>query len=1275
MTTLIGTLCDLPWLSWQSLWWLGMCSGGLVMGLLMWLWQTATRSQDKASADRYQALVLATAQVVWLVDANGKAISTTTGWQLLTGQRMPDLQGDGWLEAIHPDDRDRVQHAWHTAVTTRCLYDVKCRITTGEGDTRHLHIRGVPVLFPSGDVREWVGTCTDITEQTLAEQALRQKEAQYRSIFESVNDALHVFDVETGLLVEANPAAHKMHGYTYEEFLQLHPAQFIHPDSHHLFQEFLTAVHAGRSFYCEAKNVRRDGTVIDIDVRGTGFLYNNKFHVLSIVRDITEAKRAEAERQRAELALRSSEERLRSLLACLPVGVYTATPEGQCTWVNPKLEDIAGFTLEEALGDGWAENIHPDDLETVLSGWKAYTSTGRSYPVEYRRYHSDGSLRWVRNNTAPLFSLQGDMIGHVGVITDITEQRRIEDALQRSEERLRLTLDFNNIGIWEWDLQSNTMIWNDNHFRLMGLEPGESKVIYHVWHDRIHPDDLERVDQAIDSALINQTDLDVEYRVVYPDGTVHWVVDRARGVYTPDGKAVQMLGIVIDITDQKQVELALRQNREQLRLVMQHMPVMLDAVDEAGNIILWNKECERVTGYTADEIVGNPTAFELLYPDADYRQSMLTEWARRGNNYRNWDWVVTCKDGTLRTTSWSNISDMVPISGWGTWGIGIDITEQKQAEAALRAERDLLDGIMNTSVTAIVVIDPQGKVLFANTQAEKILGVTTEELTQRRYNSAEWQPTALDGSLWTDEQQPFHRVITTGEPVFDVQHTIVRPDGTRCYLSVNGAPIKDAQGNIQRLVFSVSDITDRVMADLALRDSKAQFQAFMDYSPTAAWIDTIDGYIVYVSQSYAHMSPFPTQDFIGKHITDLFPPETAQAYLAEIHQVAQTKQALEKIQVSPRADGSMGEFLVYKFPIPSNSGQLLVGGVAIDITDRRQAEEKLRQQEKNFRALAENSPDIIERFDTQKRHTYVSPALEALTGIPQQAFLGKTCRDLGLDEAMVTTWETAFHATLATKQRQSIEFELPLKDGLHYYEAVLTPEFGDDGEVASILSIARDVTDRKRSEHQIRASLREKEVLLKEIHHRVKNNLQIVDGLLQMQCRRTQNAQAVTILRDSRNRIASIALVHEKLYRSEDLANINFAQYIPDLTAHLFDSYLVDSSTIRFYTQIDDITLDIDIAIPCGLIINELVSNALKYAFPEQPQGAIWVKFFADDRTLTLIVQDNGVGLPASFNLNNPHSLGLTLVQGLVDQLDGSLEITSQAGTTFHITFPWKGTQ
>lgn len=211
---------------------------------------------------------------------------------------------------------------------------------------------------------------------------------------------------------------------------------------------------------------------------------------------------------------------------------------------------------------------------------------------------------------------------------------------------------------------------------------------------------------------------------------------------------------------------------------------------------------------------------------------------------------------------------------------------------------------------------------------------------------------------------------------------------------------------------------------------------------------------------------------------------------------------------------------------------------------------------------------------------------------------------------------------------------------------------------------------RRRAEAQLKASLQEKEVLLKEIHHRVKNNLQIISSLLNLQAAYLKDNQALEIFKESQNRIESMALIHEKLYQSKDLAKIDFSDYIQDLVINLFCAYEVHSDAITLKLNIGDVFLGINAAIPCGLIINELVSNSLKYAFPAGRLGEICIDLHSvSDNKFALTVSDNGIGFPKELDFRNTESLGLQIVIDLITQLSGTIDIDSNKGTKFKIIF------
>ena len=225
-------------------------------------------------------------------------------------------------------------------------------------------------------------------------------------------------------------------------------------------------------------------------------------------------------------------------------------------------------------------------------------------------------------------------------------------------------------------------------------------------------------------------------------------------------------------------------------------------------------------------------------------------------------------------------------------------------------------------------------------------------------------------------------------------------------------------------------------------------------------------------------------------------------------------------------------------------------------------------------------------------------------------------------------------------------------------------------ENKNLLIIAeKEIESRKNAENKIKLSLEEKNILLQEIHHRVKNNMQIISSLLNLQTRYVDDEEAVNVLKESQNRVRSMAMIHEKLYQSNDLSHINFVDYIQSLVSNLFYSYNIKNLQIKSILEIDDIRLNMETAVPCGLIISEIVSNSLKYAFPNEMHGEILVSLKSVEDGYELIISDNGVGLPEELDFDNNKSLGLILVKSLTEQIDGEITIHRNHGTEFKIRF------
>ncbi len=325
-----------------------------------------------------------------------------------------------------------------------------------------------------------------------------------------------------------------------------------------------------------------------------------------------------------------------------------------------------------------------------------------------------------------------------------------------------------------------------------------------------------------------------------------------------------------------------------------------------------------------------------------------------------------------------------------------------------------------------------------------------------------------------------------------------------------------------------------------------------------------------------------------------------------------------------------------------------------------------------FRALLDAAPDPMVVVDGDGRIVLLNIQARKVFGYEPEELLGQPV------ELLVPQRHRERHAGhrkryMREPRRRPMGLGLALfglrKDGSEFpVEVSLSPIQTAGGML--VTAAIRDITDRRMVETELRASLDEKEVLLKEIHHRVKNNLQIVSSMLNLQLDQLSDAASRDHFKESQTRVRSIALFHEKLYQSKNLARIDIADYLRGLTTDLLTTYGVNPDDVALTVGADDVPLSVDAAISCGLIVNELVSNSLKHAFEGRARGRIRVDLHAENAHVKLEVADNGVGIPADLDFRNPATLGLKLVCIFTEQVGGSIELDRREGTRFVIRFP-----
>ena len=330
--------------------------------------------------------------------------------------------------------------------------------------------------------------------------------------------------------------------------------------------------------------------------------------------------------------------------------------------------------------------------------------------------------------------------------------------------------------------------------------------------------------------------------------------------------------------------------------------------------------------------------------------------------------------------------------------------------------------------------------------------------------------------------------------------------------------------------------------------------------------------------------------------------------------------------------------------------------------------------EERFRLLLESAPDGIVVVDSTAKIVIVNLQTERLFGYTRQELIGQPVETL-VPERFRESHKGDRRAYEADPKLRPMGAGPALtgrrKNGTEFpVEISLSPLVTEQGRL--VISIIRDITERRRAEEIIRASLREKEALLKEIHHRVKNNLQVTSSLLRLQATAIEDPDARKMFEETENRIRSMALVHEKLYQSPNLSRIDFADYVRSLGELLLRASAITPGNVTLRVNGPEIFLSIEAAVPCGLIVNELLSNALEHAFPHDGRGHIDVQLHErPDGWIAFSVRDDGVGMPESFDWSHTETLGLRLVQGLVQQIDGKMRLEPRrSGAELTITFP-----
>lgn len=785
--------------------------------------------------------------------------------------------------------------------------------------------------------------------------------------------------------------------------------------------------------------------------------------------------------------------------------------------------------------------------------------------------------------------------------------------------------------------------------------------------DFCHPDDMAGIFETAKKLRQQKTPQSHTYRYYHPLKGLCWLEEKIYPQFDRSGRYAANLGIIRDVTDKKEKESALLQRRDEaltesqgnLRMLIDSSLDMICASDNDGIITEFNTAALETFGYTRAEILGQPVS--ILYAEPNSRTDITN--LLKKPPYRFAGEVLNKRKNGEIFTAYLSASALRNARGEviGAMGVSRDITTLKQAEQELKISEQKYRAIYNQAHIGMALVDIDGeKFIDTNNRLADMLGYSRDELLGR---SVESFRVLGDLSRLPKGKEFIRRGF---ERIID-EHRYYKKDGTEIIVNIMVTLIRNQQNEPQYFIYVYEDITPKRKAEEQIRLQSAKLNAIFESTSHMIWSCDKElrltsfnhNQALWLKEQYGVTAFVGMSMVSGKMVSD---NAYNQFWIDKAERVfAGEPQQFETEVITPAGRTVYREIFIN--PIYNERNEVVeMSCIAHDVTEKKIADDKLIASEQKNRAIINALPDIL--FTLTKDGVFVDARArnDADFFMPREFFIGKNIKTVfpgELGKAFSKNIKTA----LSKNSVVEFEYDYVHNNEHRYYEIRYAKINANECMV-----ISRDITDKKTAEQKMRASLKEKEVLLKEVHHRVKNNLQVISSILNLQSSYIKDAKILEILHESQNRIKSMAFVHESLYQTKDFASINFQEYVGNISRNLVHSYSL-STAPELNLDLDPIFLNLDTSIPCGLIINELLSNALKYAFKDGRKGAINVSVKDNSNKITITIADNGIGLPKGLDYRNTESLGLQLVVTLVEQINGTIEIDQKKGTKFTIEF------
>ncbi|MBO6525191.1 MAG: PAS domain S-box protein [Balneolaceae bacterium] len=868
-----------------------------------------------------------------------------------------------------------------------------------------------------------------------------------------------------------------------------------------------------------------DDAAIDAVLKGAKdyVLKDNLTRLVPAIHREIDAYQAKKEKERNDFFL---EALFNSML-----GVRISDRNRKIIQVNKKYCEMVGYTENELIGSDLSLVTPEEARETERDIYNDFIRIGRSESevnknIEVRK---DGSFVDIMSS-----STVEKINGEVYVISSIQD---ISDLLL-NKSFLEQTSKSAGVGGWEYHIENDIVKGSPKIFEIFELDDQSDRSaeeLIAIYHE----DDRQIIRDELQDCIENFSSKNLKLRINGVKGTKKWV-RLTFDPYVINGKTVKLYGSLRDITKEKEEEIEREQREQRYRYLFENNPNPLLIIKEDGSnrIIGANSAALNLYGYSKEELLSMTTYQIRPESEIEFYERIIER-----NNELNLDESINAvrathqkKNGELIKVDihWKSISlDQVK----GRLILVNDVTEKVKYENELIETNTVLKTLIDSAPIGVFTVDSTGKILDVwNSQCESIFGWTHEEVRGR------FLPYAIKENI-EDAKEKIDEVFEKGETklVEINRHTKqAKPITLREYLT----PIKDNDGNIEKLMLLIEDISDQKSIENALVNS-----------------------------------------------------------------------------------------------------------------------------ERKYRNLVEASKDLVWRIDPEGKFNFVNSASKEILGYSPDELTGTSFAPLILPEKIEETLQI-HRDVIEGKSFDNFDLTMVKKDGrITYLSAKAYPMRDSEGNIVGCSGTATDITHILEYQQKLEVSLKEKEVLIKEIHHRVKNNLAVISGLFALQAMTMEDEKMIQIFNESQARIKSIATIHEKLYQNNLFTSIEIKSYLKDLLADIKKTFKRTGKEVKIILKGDEVTLNVNQAVPFGILANELITNSFKYAFPGAMNGSITLDVRKNKKEVIFIVQDSGIGLPKDFNEQKKESLGMTLILSLAEQLNGEIKWATKNGAFFELRF------